>query len=133
MYPFAIAAGLLAVFFLALTFRSPRPAPILATLLWAAYAIYETYVANGTLCDANCNIRVDLLLFLPVLGIATLLALQNEPRPGAVTTLYVVVLALIAALSAAFGKSVVAGGFAVAALSAAVYGLRAAFARKRAP
>lgn len=102
MYPFVFAAGLITLYFLAAAFRRPRPAEILAVLLWSAYAVYEFYVANGTLCDANCNIRVDLLLFWPLLGAASWLALQAEPRTGAVVALYVVCLGVVGLLVWAF-------------------------------
>ena len=78
MYPFALVAGAVALYFLVVAIQRPRPAAVLAVFLWAAYAVYEFYIANGTLCDAKCNIRVDLLVVWPVLGIASYLA-ANMP------------------------------------------------------
>lgn len=127
MYPFALAAGLLALYFMVAALQRPRPAEILAVILWAAYSVYEFYVANGTLCDANCNIRVDLVLFLPLLGCATYLALRKEPRTGAVAILYVICLGMAAGLSAALGYKAVAVIAGAAALIAAVYGIKSTF------
>ncbi len=116
MYFFVFAAGALALYFLVAALQRPRPAEILALILWAAYAVYEYYIANGTLCDANCNIRVDLVLFFPLLGIATYLALKKEPRTGSVVALALVCLGLVAMLAKAFGSiavAVIAGAAAV--------------------
>ena len=126
MYPFVVAAGLFAAYFALVAVQRPRPAAILAVVLWSVYAVYEYYVANGTLCDANCNIRVDLLLFWPLLGWATYLALQREPRNGAVAVLLVVCLALVGGLAPMFGFTAVGVVATVAALLAAVWGIRTA-------
>lgn len=133
MYAFVFAAGAFALLFMGLALRgAPRAAKLLAAVLWGAYAVYEYYVANGTLCDANCNIRVDLLLFLPLLGVATYLGLQKAPRAGAVALLYVISAGLVAALAAAFGNTMLAAAAGVATVVAAVVGFRVAFAGKRA-
>jgi hypothetical protein len=80
---FAIVAGLMAVMHLVLGWERPRPAVILSGILWALYAYYEYLVATGVLCDADCNIRVDLVFFLPILGLATYCAYQSYMgRPG---------------------------------------------------
>lgn len=84
MYLFALVAGLLTLYFAAVAISRPRPAAILAVILWAAYSIYEFYVANGTLCGTDCNIRVDLILAWPLLAIATLYACNT---PGERTVL----------------------------------------------
>lgn len=63
-----------ALYFLVVAIQRLRPAAVLAVIIWAAYAVYEFYIANGTLCDNKCNIRVDLLLVWPVLGIASYFA-----------------------------------------------------------
>lgn len=101
MYPFVFIAGAVAVYFAVAALKRPRPSVIFAAVLWVAYAVYETYVAYGTLCDANCNIRVDLLLFWPVLGIATYFAASATDQPSAVRkTLGVVALVILALLVA---------------------------------
>lgn len=112
--------------------RRPRPAVILAVVLWAAYTVYEYYVANGTLCDANCNIRVDLVVMLPLLGIAAYLALQKAPSAGAVASFYVICLGLSALAAAALGYTAVAVIAGVAALVALGYGIRSKFSAHRA-
>lgn len=132
MYPFVLAAGVMALYFIVAALQRPRPAEILAAILWSAYSVYEYYVANGTLCDANCNIRVDLVLFFPLLGSATYLALQKEPRTGAVALLYVICFGMTAMLAKAYGYqalTVIAGA---GALIAAVLGLKSIFSGNRA-
>lgn len=132
MYPFVLAAGAAALYFFAEAIRRRGPAQTLAVVLWATYAVYEYYVANGTLCDPYCNIRVDLALFIPLLGWATYLALQKQPRPACVAAFAVVCLAIASWLAWVFGYvtvSVIAG---VLALVAAAYGVRSIAAAKQA-
>ena len=103
MYFFMLVAALMAALFALVALQRPRPAPFLAVVLWAAYAIYEYFVANGTLCDPNCNIRVDLVLFFPLLGTATFLALKKEPSTIAVAALAVTCLVLAAWIASMLG------------------------------
>lgn len=77
MIMFAVAAGLMAAAHVVAALQRPRLAVIVSGLLWALYAHYEYLIATGVLCDANCNIRVDLLLFIPILGLATFWAWQS--------------------------------------------------------
>ena len=80
---FAIVAALMVVIHLLAGFQRPRLAVFVSAILWLAYAYYEHLIANGVLCDANCNIRVDLVLFFPILGLATFWAYQAYMgRPG---------------------------------------------------
>jgi hypothetical protein len=108
MYLFVFAAAAAALYFAVAAVQRPRPAGILAAVLWSAYAIYEYYVANGTLCDANCNIRVDLLLFFPMLALASFVAAQTAPRPVVVAIVYLICLGLIALLASALGHAALA-------------------------
>src|SRR6476619_3577891 len=81
---FAIAAGMMAVIHLVAGWQRPRPAVIVSGILWLLYAVYERLVATGVLCDADCNIRVDLVFFFPILGLATYRAYQSymgRPSP----------------------------------------------------
>jgi len=117
MYLFVVAAALVALWFVAAAFRRPRPAEFLAAILWSAYAVYEYFIANGTLCDANCNIRIDLLLFLPVLAVATWLASSSTPRTGATAALAVICLLLAAGIASALGSTLIAAAALVAALA----------------
>ena len=81
---FAFAAAMMAAIHLVAAWQRPRPAVIVSGILWLAYAVYERLVATGVLCDADCNIRVDLLFFFPILGLATFCAYQSymgRPSP----------------------------------------------------
>ena len=124
MYPFVVAAGAIALYFTVAALQRPRPAKILAGGLWTIYAVYEYYVANGTLCDANCNIRVDLVFLFPVLGYAAYLALQKEPRTGAVAILYVICVGMVALVALAFGYTFAAVIACAGAIIVAVYGIK---------
>lgn len=132
MYPFVVIGGLMTLTVVAAAVRRPGPAQLLALVLWAAYTVYEYYVANGTLCDANCNIRVDLVLFIPLLAAATYLAFQQEPSIGATTVLYAICLGLVALGTSMFGYPVAAAIAGVGALVAVGLGLKAQFARPKA-
>ena len=132
MYFFSLAAAAIALYFVAATLQRPRPAGFLALILWAAYAVYEYFVANGTLCDANCNIRVDLVLFFPLLGFATYFALQKEPRTVAVAVFAVICLVIAALLGSLFGYQAVAVVAGVGALIVGVWGIKATRTTNRA-
>ena len=81
MSAFVIAAGMMALILLVAGAQRPRLAVIVAAILWLLYAVYEYQVATGVLCDPNCNIRVDLVLFFPILWIATFYAHRSYKRP----------------------------------------------------
>jgi hypothetical protein len=102
MKGFALIAALIAFTFLVKASRQPRVAVFVAVLVWLAYAVYEWQVATGVLCDANCNIRVDLILFWPILLIASLFAsyAPGEWTPAAkiLRVIGLVILALIVVL-----------------------------------
>jgi hypothetical protein len=72
MYFFVIVAAAVALYFAGTALRQPRAGVIVAAVVWLLYAAYEFLIANGTLCDANCNIRVDLILIWPLVWIASL-------------------------------------------------------------
>ena len=80
MNAFAFAAAMMAVIHLVAGWQRPRLAVIVSGILWLLYAVYERLVATGVLCDANCNIRVDLVFFFPILALATLSAYQAYNR-----------------------------------------------------
>ncbi|WP_439543093.1 hypothetical protein [Hyphomicrobium sp.] len=69
-------AAAVALYFATAALQRPRPGAIVAAIAWLLYAVYEVFIANGTLCDANCNIRVDLILIWPLLWIATLFGIN---------------------------------------------------------
>ena len=80
MNVFVIAAGMMTVIHLVAGWQRPRRAVIVSGILWLLYAFYEYQVATGVLCDADCNIRADLVFFFPILGLATLSAYQSYNR-----------------------------------------------------
>ncbi len=80
MNGFVIAAGMMTVIHLVAGWQRPRRAVIVSGILWLLYAIWERQVATGVLCDADCNIRVDLVFFFPILALATLSAYQAYNR-----------------------------------------------------
>ena len=108
---FAIAAGMMAV--------------IVSGILWLLYAVYERLVATGVLCDADCNIRVDLVFFFPILGLATFCAYQSymgRPIPHKVigTVLGVIGLVVFGLVAEGYGYGLLAGVVQVGALAAIV-------------
>ena len=113
MIVFAIAAGMMAVILLVAGAQRPRRAVIVAAILWLLYAVYEHQVATGVLCDANCNIRVDLVLFFPILGLATFCAYQSymgRPFPQKVvgTVLGIIGLIVFGLLAESYGYGALA-------------------------
>ena len=80
MNVFAIAAGMMTVIHLVAGWQRPRLAVIVSGILWLLYAVWGHLVTTGVLCDANCIIRVDLLFFFPILGVATYRAYQSYNR-----------------------------------------------------
>ena len=129
MNVFAIAAGMMAVILLVAGWQRPRLGVVVAAILWLLYAVYERLVATGVLCDANCNIRVDLLLFFPILLIATFCAyrsyvgLPSQPRVVGMV-LGVIGLIVFAVLAAAFDYEALAGLAGAGALAIGVYAVK---------
>ena len=64
-----------AVVFGMLYFRCRRRVVLVATLAWLAYFPYEQSMKLRILCSGECNIRVDLLLFYPILALLTIWAI----------------------------------------------------------
>jgi len=95
---FAIVAGVMVLIHAVAAWQRPRLAVIVSGILWALYAYYEHLIASGVLCDADCNIRVDLVLFLPILGIATFWdyqAYMGRPGPQKVAAIVLGVIGLL--------------------------------------
>jgi hypothetical protein len=95
---FAFAAAIMAVVHLVAGWQRPRLAVIVSGILWLLYAVYERLVATGVLCDSDCNIRVDLVFFFPILGLATFCAYQSymgRPSPNKVVGVVLGVIGLI--------------------------------------
>ena len=94
MYFFALVGLALALYFLNAAWQRPRPVVIIAGILWLLYAVWEFLIGYGVLCDAKCNIRVDVILLWPLLGIATLYA-SNTPGQRSVVKKVLGVIALV--------------------------------------
>lgn len=56
-----------AITFGAMFFRRRRGVILLTSLAWLSYFPYELAMKLRVLCSGECNIRVDLLLFYPLL------------------------------------------------------------------
>ena len=122
---FAFAAAMMVVIHLVAGWQRPRLAVIVSGILWLFYAVYERLVATGVLCDANCNIRVDLVLFFPILGLATFYAYQSymgRPGPRKVVGMVLGAIGLVVFgfVAEGFGYGALAG--VVTVLAIGVYG-----------
>ena len=141
MNEFVIAAGMMTVIHLVAGWQRPRRAVIVSGILWLLYAFYEHQVATGVLCDADCNIRVDLVFFFPILGLATYRAYQSymgRPSPqkivgtvlGANNTLrasdviIVVGMVVFALLAESFGYGALSGIVIGGALAIGLYAIK---------
>jgi hypothetical protein len=69
-----------AAVFAVLYVRCRRTVALLAALAWLAYFPYEQAMKLRILCSGECNIRVDLLLFYPLLLLVSVLALVAYSR-----------------------------------------------------
>ena len=133
---FAFAAAMMAAIHLAAGWQRPRLAVIVSGILWVLYAFYESLVATGHLCDPNCNIRVDLVFFFPILGLATFCAYQSYMgRPGQTmvlgTVLGVIGLVVFALLLESFGYTALSWVATAGALAIGVYAVKSKFMTNR--
>jgi hypothetical protein len=69
-----------AAVFAVLYVRCRRTVALVAALAWLAYFPYEQAMKLRILCSGECNIRVDLLLFYPLLLLVSVLALVAYSR-----------------------------------------------------
>lgn len=53
---------------------------LIAAVAWLTYCLYEESVRRRILCSGECNIRVDLLLFYPVLLAISVVAVVSALR-----------------------------------------------------
>ena len=132
----AIAAGVMAVIHLVAGWQRPRLAVIVSGILWLLYAVYERLAATGVLCDADCNIRVDLVFFFPILAFAMFCAYQSYMgRPGQTmvvgTVLGVIGLVVFALLVESFGYTALSGVAIAGALAIGVYAIKSKFMTNR--
>lgn len=72
---FPAGALLIGFVFLYLFYKHRLWSALIAGVLWAAYAVYETLFYLRVLCSGECNIRIDLLLIYPLLLLFSLIAL----------------------------------------------------------
>lgn len=106
---FVIAAGLMVAAHVVAALQRPRLAVIVSGILWALYAYYEYLIATGVLCDKDCNIRVDLVFFIPLLGLATFWAYQSYVGQSGPAKIAGIVLGIVGLL--AFGLVAEAYGY----------------------
>ena len=136
MNAFAIAAVMMVVILLVAGAQRPSLAVIVAAILWLLYAVYERLVATGVLCDADCNIRVDLVFFFPILGLATFCAYQSymgRPSPWKVVGIVLGVIGLVvfALLLESFGYTALSWVATAGALAIGVYAVKSKFMTNR--
>ena len=86
-------------------------------------------MATGVLCDADCNIRVDLVVLFPVLLIATLYARRSYKQPSKQLTVVGMFLgsaglALLALVLVAFGFVVWASLAGICSLAIGLYAIK---------
>lgn len=121
MNVFVIVAGMMTLIHLVAGWQRPRRAVIVSGILWLLYAVWERQVATGVLCDANCNIRVDLVFFFPLLGLATFCAYQSymgRPVPYKVVGMVLGAIGLVVfqLVAETFGYGYLSGAVIVVAL-----------------
>lgn len=73
--PHPYLALLPAIVFGFLYFKSKSKTVLATTVLWVIYAIYEELHLLRIVCSGECNIRIDLFLFYPVLIVVSIIAL----------------------------------------------------------
>ena len=133
---FVLVAAAMVVILLVAGSQRPRVAVFVAAILWLIYAYYEYLVVSGVLCDEKCNIRVDLVLFFPILWIATFLAYRSYVRPPGQRTVAGIVLGaiglmIVALLAGAAGYTVVAWAAGAGALAIGDYAVKSRFMTDR--
>ena len=69
-----------ALIFAGLFIAIRRLGVLVASLAWLAYFAYEQAMKLRILCSGECNIRVDLLVFYPILAFISALALYAYIR-----------------------------------------------------
>lgn len=75
MYLYALVAAAVACYFAFASWERPRPGVIIAAIVWLLYAVYEVKIEQE--CGGKCNIRADVVLFGPLLWLATLFGIYS--------------------------------------------------------
>ena len=137
MMLFVLVAVLAVIGHLVVAAQRPRLALLVSGALWALYAVWEYNITNGTLCDKDCNIRVDLVFLLPILVLTTIFAFKAVERPQGQPTvlgwaLGAGVLLVAALVSVLFGYTTPAVTAGVVALALGGYAIKLRFAAKQA-
>ena len=73
-------AFIMAIVFAALGWLRSATVFWVTALIWLAYAGYEMQMVRRIWCTGECNIRVDLLLFYPVLLVVSVAAIVKAVR-----------------------------------------------------
>ena len=129
MHLFALAALIMVVIHVVGAVQRPRVAVIVSAILWLLYAVYEHMVATVG-CDGDCNIRVDLVFFFPLLGLVTYCAYQSymgrpSPLKAVAIVLGVIGLVVFGLVAEGYGYGVLANVLTVGALAfGLVYAIR---------
>jgi hypothetical protein len=122
---FAIAAGMMVVIHVVAAAQRPRLAVFVSGILWLLYAVYEHLVAT-TGCNGDCNIRVDLVFFFPILGLVTYCAYQSymgrpSPWKGVAIVLGVIGLVVFGLVAEGYGYGVLGNLVTLGALAYGVF------------
>src|SRR5262245_17951886 len=138
MMLFVLIAVLVAIGHLVLAAQRPRLGLIVSGALWVLYAVWEYNIANGTLCDKDCNIRVDLVVIIPVRGLASGYGHHSYKQPPGKPTVVGMLLraaglVVAAVVAVMFGYTVPAVAAGVGALALVGYAIKLGFAKRDAP
>ena len=101
MYLFIFIAAAMVIVHAVAAVQRPRIGVIVSGAVWLLYGVYEYSIATGALCDANCNIRVDLALFLPFLAAVTFAAWRSYNGHDGAATVVSIILVMTGLLVAA--------------------------------
>lgn len=80
MYLFALIALAVACYYANAAWRSPRPAMIVATILWLLYAVIEVAIAVTFANEKTAVIRADIFLTWPILAVASFFASKTPGK-----------------------------------------------------
>ena len=70
-----LAALVPALLFIVIYYWRKTSFALIAAILWALYAVYESLMSARVLCSGECNIRIDLIALYPLLAVVSIVAL----------------------------------------------------------